>query len=286
MFMHPCGPVVVRPPPSSWPPSSAGRARHRPRRCHRACSAGAPAPTRPSSSVPTARPRSCGPRCSLGKLPCWDGRHFPLAIELTAVRAEPGFSRRPATCLMSRNARGRFAGTQLAGSDLGALAAAVSVEISGKLRARRASGTVAATVTIVDKATGAEQGTCQTAHPQVVRQPRARAGLRRQDRAGGADRRAARPQAQEGQRTCSSAGSPPVASRRTTTSASPSGSPASRYVLGASETRSTSRSTPTTAAECRLSATRWPGRSRGSRRAERSALRSRRPTPREPRDEL
>jgi hypothetical protein len=93
---------------------------------------------------------------------CGDGRHFPVAGELTAVREEPGFVPDPADLVTSRNARGRFAGTQIAAYDLGSQVAGVVASISGKLRPGRASGRLSADVTILDKATEAEQDTCRT----------------------------------------------------------------------------------------------------------------------------
>jgi hypothetical protein len=93
---------------------------------------------------------------------CGDGRNFPGAGELTAVRDEPGLVPDPGDLVTSRNARGRFAGTQLATYDMGTQGADVVLTISGKLRPGRASGTLSADVTIVDKATGAEQDTCRT----------------------------------------------------------------------------------------------------------------------------
>jgi hypothetical protein len=94
--------------------------------------------------------------------PCQDGRIFPMAIKLTPVADEPGFSSGPEDLVVSRNAKGRFAGTQFAAMALSAQTAAISVELSGKLRGGRASGRLAATVSILDDATGTEVGTCET----------------------------------------------------------------------------------------------------------------------------
>ena len=93
---------------------------------------------------------------------CADGRFFPFGAELTAVANEPGFTPSPDELLTSRNAKGRFAGTQMGVMDLGDLVAPISVELSGKMRSGRASGTLRGTVSIVDKATGAEVTTCET----------------------------------------------------------------------------------------------------------------------------
>lgn len=93
---------------------------------------------------------------------CADGRFFPFGAELTAVANEPGFTPNPDELLTSKNAKGRFAGTQMGVMDLGELVAPISIELAGKMRSGRASGTLRATVSIVDKATGAELTTCET----------------------------------------------------------------------------------------------------------------------------
>ena len=94
--------------------------------------------------------------------PCADGEYFPLAIELTAVAAQPGFTPSHDDLVVARNAKGRFAGTQLAIMELGTQVAAINVELSGALRSARASGRLTATVSIFDKATQAEVTTCET----------------------------------------------------------------------------------------------------------------------------
>jgi hypothetical protein len=55
----------------------------------------------------------------------------------------------------------RFSGTQLTAWDLGGQTALVTVELSGKLRARQAAGNLRATVSILDDASGAEVSTCE-----------------------------------------------------------------------------------------------------------------------------
>ncbi len=93
---------------------------------------------------------------------CADGMGYPDSGELTAAEPTAGFSPGPQDLLISRNAKGRFKGTQLASADLGAAVAAVVVEVEGKLKPTRASGTLSAVVKIVDKATGADITSCQT----------------------------------------------------------------------------------------------------------------------------
>jgi hypothetical protein len=94
---------------------------------------------------------------------CEDGMRFPGAAELTPAHAQPGFTPGPTDLTMSRNARGRFKGTEMAGMDLGDSVAALSLQIDGKLGRGRASGTLSAVVKITDKATGNAVASCQTA---------------------------------------------------------------------------------------------------------------------------
>src|SRR4051812_36496030 len=50
---------------------------------------------------------------------CDDGKSYFGARELTPAADEPGFSPGPSDLVMTRNAKGRFAGTTMAGQDLG-----------------------------------------------------------------------------------------------------------------------------------------------------------------------
>src|SRR4051794_15809175 len=83
---------------------------------------------------------------------CSDGAGFPGGGELAAAEAVPGFVPSRSELLMSANAKGRFAGTQLSSADLGEESAAIVVKVTGKLKPLKASGTVAADVTIMNKA--------------------------------------------------------------------------------------------------------------------------------------
>jgi hypothetical protein len=94
--------------------------------------------------------------------PCGDGRNFPGAGRLTPVEPVAGFSPGPRELLMSRNAKGRFAGVQLGSSDLGTAVAAIQVQLTGKLKAGRASGTLSAIAKVADKATGNAVTSCDT----------------------------------------------------------------------------------------------------------------------------
>lgn len=93
---------------------------------------------------------------------CPDGRRFPLAVDLSAVAAEPGFSPEPEDLVMARNAKGRFAGTQRAAIDLDTEIAAITTQLSGRLRSKQASGALAVTMSVIDKATGTEVQVCET----------------------------------------------------------------------------------------------------------------------------
>jgi len=93
---------------------------------------------------------------------CDDGRGFPIAVPLTAVKAEAGFDPDFSELATSRNGKGRFAGVQLGGSDMGDQVGALSARYAGKLSAKRASGTLDATITIIDRASRATVATCRT----------------------------------------------------------------------------------------------------------------------------
>jgi hypothetical protein len=96
------------------------------------------------------------------RAPCGDGRRYGDDAVLEAVDGLPGFAPAADELLVSRNARGRFKGSQLSFADLGTATAAVSVELAGKLARTRASGTLSAIVKVADKATGAAITSCQT----------------------------------------------------------------------------------------------------------------------------
>jgi hypothetical protein len=93
---------------------------------------------------------------------CSDGGYFSNFTELTATVAEPGFNPGYRDLLMTRNAKGRFAGTQLGGGSVGAMAMALTVDLTGKLGPARATGTLHAVVKVMDSTTGATAFTCDT----------------------------------------------------------------------------------------------------------------------------
>jgi hypothetical protein len=93
---------------------------------------------------------------------CSDGHTFPGGGQLTPVEPVAGFSPGSRELLISRNAKGRFAGVQLGSSDLGTAVAAIQVQLSGKLKPGRASGTLSAIAKVVDKASGNEVTSCDT----------------------------------------------------------------------------------------------------------------------------
>jgi len=93
---------------------------------------------------------------------CSDGNHLSSSGELTATTPTPGFSPGFDDLLMSRNAKGRFAGTQAGGGTSGDDALAITVDVAGKLGRARATGTLRAVVKAIDPATGATAFTCDT----------------------------------------------------------------------------------------------------------------------------
>ena len=93
---------------------------------------------------------------------CDDGQRFPVATPLKAVAAEPGFTPDFQELATSRNGKGRFAGTQLGGFVMGDQFGAMTAHYAGKLSAKRASGTLDATITIIDRATQSTVATCRT----------------------------------------------------------------------------------------------------------------------------
>ena len=70
---------------------------------------------------------------------CGDGMSFPFSMEVAPSSASPGFSPGATDLLMSRNGKGRFAGTLSAGANLGDASAAVKVTVAGRLRPKSAS---------------------------------------------------------------------------------------------------------------------------------------------------
>jgi hypothetical protein len=93
---------------------------------------------------------------------CDDGHRFPMAMPLKAVKAESGFKPGFRELATSRNGKGRFAGTQLGGFDMGEQTGILSATYAGKLSAKSARGTLEATITIVDEASLNTVATCKT----------------------------------------------------------------------------------------------------------------------------
>ncbi len=92
---------------------------------------------------------------------CDDGSWIPGGGTLTPAEPEPGFEPDPSELLVSQNGKGRFKGTQLSTRDFGDVAAGVTVDIQGKLKPDRATGTVKVQVAIIDKATGVTVTNCR-----------------------------------------------------------------------------------------------------------------------------
>jgi hypothetical protein len=94
--------------------------------------------------------------------PCDDGMRFPISLEVTAVRGEPGFVPAGDELSMQRNGKGRFSGVELGSIDVGEATAAIVAKLAGKLAARRASGTLSVDITILDKQSGQQSAACHT----------------------------------------------------------------------------------------------------------------------------
>jgi hypothetical protein len=92
---------------------------------------------------------------------CDQGMWFDWAV-LSPVKSSSGFPPGPEDLVVSRNAGGRFAGTEMAAEDAGDDIAAISVRLTGKLTKTRATGTLSAVVKLVNKTTQAADGSCQS----------------------------------------------------------------------------------------------------------------------------
>src|SRR4051794_6453062 len=115
---------------------------------------------------------------------CSDGTTLPFSSAVSVAKKSAGFSVGPDELTMTRNGKKRFSGVQtfaLAGGDS---AAAVVVKFAGRLSAKTATGTLSAEAKILDKSSGAVQGTCGTGsvHWKASRAPgRVYAGKTSQD---------------------------------------------------------------------------------------------------------
>jgi len=93
---------------------------------------------------------------------CSDDKRYMRGSALTPLVPQSGFGPGPDDLVMSRNAKGRFKGTRMAVEDLGGgLGGVVSVAMEGKLGRSRASGTLSATVKVIDES-GNTVDSCQT----------------------------------------------------------------------------------------------------------------------------
>jgi hypothetical protein len=93
---------------------------------------------------------------------CDDQSNFGDTSTLAALKPLSGQAIGAHDLLMSRNAKGRFSGTQAFGEQSSTHAAMVTVTLTGRLTRTHASGTLSAVVKITDLATGAAVGSCQT----------------------------------------------------------------------------------------------------------------------------
>jgi hypothetical protein len=91
-----------------------------------------------------------------------DQGRVPGSGRLTPVKPVPGFTPGSNELLVSRNANGRFAGTQLRVYSAGEVNTVVQVQIEGKLTSRRAGGTLSAIARVVDTPNSTVLANCQT----------------------------------------------------------------------------------------------------------------------------
>ena len=138
-------PPPLEPRRRCWPPQ-------RPRMPPTRSTAAANGPAIRSSSRPIPRRTTLQLDRHLLAATCADGRGAGGGA-LTPAEPAPGFAPSPRELLMARNAKGRSAGTQYAVTTSGV---AATRRDPGQAQARRASGTLSATVKIVDTATGAD----------------------------------------------------------------------------------------------------------------------------------
>jgi hypothetical protein len=93
---------------------------------------------------------------------CGSQSVFSDAAALTPAKPAGGLPPDRSDLVVTRNAKGRFAGSEMYAADLGTNLAAISVSLSGRLSRSHAAGTLSATVKIADKTTGATVDSCQT----------------------------------------------------------------------------------------------------------------------------
>jgi hypothetical protein len=91
---------------------------------------------------------TCGPE---------PGNWIPGGGVLTPAEPVAGFAPGADELLVSKNAKGVFAGTQLAGG-----AGPMVADLTGKLKPGKATGTLSVTVKLLDPETGATAASCQT----------------------------------------------------------------------------------------------------------------------------
>jgi hypothetical protein len=93
---------------------------------------------------------------------CDDGMRWPVSAKVTPTKPTPGFSPGSRDLVVSRNAKGKFEGVVLSGADLGDSYGVVTTKLSGKLKARRSSGSISVDVSIIDKQSNAQTMACRT----------------------------------------------------------------------------------------------------------------------------
>jgi hypothetical protein len=93
---------------------------------------------------------------------CDDGMYFPFSAKVTPVKPDPGFDAGARDLVVDRNAKGRFSGAVTTAYDLGDSVALVETTLSGKLKAKRASGSISTDVGIVDAGSSTPSVSCHS----------------------------------------------------------------------------------------------------------------------------
>lgn len=93
---------------------------------------------------------------------CDDGTYYPFSGRVTATKAQPGFDPDLGDLSVSKNAKGKFAGVVAAAYDLGDAYALITTNLDGKLKAKRASGSISTDVLIFDKQSNTQTVSCHT----------------------------------------------------------------------------------------------------------------------------
>ena len=97
------------------------------------------------------------------EMTCLDGNKLaPFAASVSPEVARPGLPVTPGALVMSKNAKGSFAGTILTGYSGDTFSVGAVINLKGKLTKKVASGTLTGTATVYDESNGNVLTTCST----------------------------------------------------------------------------------------------------------------------------